>query len=115
VSDPAARRLVVAGALRLHLARRLGSGVPPEADDDALRRAAELLATDVDRTAGLHRVAFDPPYPGTGVVQPVRHGRRLVLTTAARDDDGTALGVVLTVLVPGRAAQVQISPASGPG
>lgn len=115
MTDPAARRLVVAGALRLHLGRVLGpGGLPVDLDDDALRRTAASLATDVDTRAGLHRVRFDPPYPGTGAVQAVRHGRRLVLRTAARDDDGTTLGVVLTVLVPGREPQVQISPEISP-
>ena len=110
MDDPAGRRLVVAGALRLHLARRLGPGVPADSDDDALCAAAALLSEGVDTVAGLHRVSFDPPYPGDGTVEHVRHGRRLVLRTTARDDDGTGLGLVLTVLIPGREPAVQISP-----
>lgn len=113
--DPAARRLVVVGVLRLHLRRVLGpGGLPRDLDDDALLRAAGSLATGVDALSGLHRMRFDPPYPGTGAVQEVRHGRRLVLRTALGDEDGTPLGVVLTVLVPGREPQVQISPEISP-
>ncbi|WP_018332221.1 hypothetical protein [Actinomycetospora chiangmaiensis] len=120
MTDPAARRLVVAGALRLHVMRRIGPvGLPRDADHDALLGAARALAEGVDTVAGLQRVGFDPAYPGDGVPERVRHGSRLVLRSRvvdhlARDDDGTTLGVVMTVLIPGREPQVQISPEFGP-
>lgn len=107
VSD--ARRLVVAAALRLHLARRLGpEALPADLDAAGLLAIADRLrpVDELDRSYGL---SFDPDYPGAGRVEEVRGGRRLVLVCAAARG-GEPAAVVVTTLVPGRVPQVSAAP-----
>lgn len=108
--EPAARRLLVAAALRLHLAQRLGPGpLPADLDDDGLRAAGARLIGDDDLTRR-HGLAFAPPYPGTTTgVEAVRGGRRLVLTCRATHR-GQPAAVVVTTLVPGRTPLVSAAP-----
>ena len=101
--DPAARRLIVASALRLHVARALGTGPV-----DDLPAAAAALSPDhaFCRTYGL---SFDPGFPGWGEVETVHGGSRLVLSCRA-SYGGEPAGRVVTVLIPGRPAQVSTLP-----
>ena len=102
--DPAARRLVVASALRLHVARTLGTGPV----DDLLVARARLHAGD-DTLSRSHGLTFDPDYPGWGEVEDVSGGARLVLSCHAAHA-GEPAGRVVTVLIPGRAASVSTLP-----
>lgn len=108
--DPAARRLLVAAVLRLHLAQRLGAGpLPADLDDDGLRAAGARLAADADLERR-HGLGFDPAYPGASDgVETVRGGRRLVLTCRATHR-GEPAAVVVTTLVPGREPLVSAAP-----
>ena len=103
--DPAARRLVVASALRLHVARTLGLG---PVGDDLAAAAARLRGGDevLGREYGLR---FDPAYPGWGDVEAVSGGSRLVLTCRVTHA-GEPAGRVVTVLIPGRPPQVSTLP-----
>lgn len=111
VIEPAARRLVVVSALRLHVARTIGLGaVSPDADAAALVALATRLRPGDDGLRETYGLAFEPEYPGWGEVETVTGGRRLVLTCRASYAGATAADVV-TVLIPGRAPQVSAVPA----
>ena len=103
--DLPARRLIVASALRLHVARTLGTG--PVGDD--LPAAAARLRPADDGLARTHGLAFAPPYPGGGEVETVRGGTRLVLCCRVTHA-GEPAGRVVTVLIPGRPPQVSTLP-----
>jgi hypothetical protein len=98
------RRLALAADLTSR-ARRCAR----EAGDDlpALARRLAGIAPAAERA---HRVRFDPPYPGTGGVEDVRGGRRLVLACRALGADGAPEGVVVTTLIEGRAPLVSVAP-----
>lgn len=101
--DSAARRLIVASAVRLHVAQRRGTG-PVAAD--LLGCARRLTGTgEVERR---YSVTFDPAYPGvTAGVE----GSRLVLLCAAAYR-GETVATVVTTLVAGRAPLVTAAPPS---
>lgn len=103
--DPDARRLIVASALRLHVARTLGTG--PLSTD--LHTAGRRLRPADDRLARVHGLSFEPTYPGTGEVEDVRGGQRLVLTCQAAHR-GEAVATVVTTLIGGRSPQVTVMP-----
>lgn len=109
---------MVAAALRLHLARRLGPApLPADLDADGLEAVADRLRPEsVDGDDTLRRaygLTFEPGYPGAGPgVEEVRGGRRLVLVCAA-SRGGEPAAVVVTTLVPGRAPQVSAMPVQG--
>ena len=104
--EPAARRLIVAAALRLHVARCLGAGTPCEDLDETARRL-RMPGDRLERTSGL---VFEPEYPGvTDGPRTVRGGQRLVLTCLARHRGEPAADVV-TTLVLGRPPQVTAAP-----
>jgi hypothetical protein len=87
--------------LRLHVTRRIGHLVDPDAD---LLELARRLSGD---PAGLR---CDPPYPGaTTGVERVGHGTRLVLACVAYRR-GQAAGIAFTTLIPGRTPQVSVAP-----
>jgi hypothetical protein len=105
VVDPHARRLIVAAAVRLHVARRLGAGTPCRNLHDAARRLRG--ADELRRT---HGVTFDPGYPGaTAGIRTVEGGERLVLACRAHLR-GVPAAVVVTSLIRGRPAQVSAAP-----
>ena len=101
--DPAARRLIVASALRLHVARTIGTG---PVDDLPAAAAALVPDPSFSRTHGL---AFDPGFPGWGEVETVHGGSRLVLSCRV-SHAGEPAGRVVTVLIPGRPPQVSTLP-----
>lgn len=106
---------MVAAALRLHLARRLGPDrLPVDLDADGLRAVADRLRPgDDDLLARAYGLTFDPAYPGRDAsVEEVRGGpvrARLVLVCTA-ERGGEPAAVVVTTLVPGRAPQVSAAP-----
>ena len=112
--DPAldleARRLFVSTALTTQASRLLRGRIDPGSDPKDLLLIARRLGEEggsVERRYGLR---FEPPYPGvTGGVEEVGDGLRLVLACAAFGEE--PLGVVFTVLIPGRGPQVSVAPA----
>jgi hypothetical protein len=103
--DPHARRLIVAAAVRLHVARRLGASEPCL----DLRAAAHRLRS-VDDLRQTHALTFDPDYPGvTAGPRTVHRGERIVLACLARHHDVPA-AVVITTLIRGRPPQVSAAP-----
>jgi hypothetical protein len=107
VIDPDARRLIVAAAVRLHVARRLGPDTPCI---DLLDTAHRLRMPD-EHLRCTYGLAFEPDYPGvTSGEQAVRGGRRLVLVCLARHH-GEPAATVITTLILGRAPQVTAAPA----
>jgi hypothetical protein len=109
--DPGARRLIVAAAVRLHVARRLGPGTPRE---DLVDTAHRLRMPD-DHLRCTYGLTFEPDYPGvTAGPQAVRGGHRLVLGCLARHHDEPA-ATVITTLILGRPPQITAAPAdTGP-
>lgn len=110
-----ARRLFVAAALTMHVARIIKGRVLSAGSDarDLLSLARSLDAEHVEHA---HGISFDPPYPGlTSGVEITSSGLRLLLACRAYDGrDGTPLGVVFTTLISGRSPQVSVAPASTP-
>jgi hypothetical protein len=105
VVDPDARRLVVAAAVRLHVAHRFGTRTPCGDLHDAARRLRG--ADDLLRT---HGVTFDPGYPGaTAGIHTVEGGERLVLACRA-NLRGAPAALVITSLIRGRPVQVSAAP-----
>ena len=108
MTDPSARRLAAAAALRLHLSRVVGAGVAADAD---LAACAARLAVGAEHLAAVHGLHFRPAYPGVSAGEErLATGRRLVLTCDALDRDGHRVGTVLTALIAGRAPQVSVAP-----
>ena len=108
--EPAARRLVVASALRLHVAQRIGLRVADAATGDDLLALARALRPADDRLARVHGLTFDPGFPGvTAGPEEVAGGRRLVLACLARHA-GEPVATVVTTLIPGREPRVATPP-----
>jgi hypothetical protein len=116
VVAPDARRLVVAAALRLHVARRLGPApLPADLDAGGLEAVADRLRPDAvagdDTLRRAYGLTFEPGYPGAGPgVEQVRGGRRRLVLECAAWRGGEPAAVVVTTLVPGRAPQVSALP-----
>ena len=117
MDDPAldleARRLSLSAALTMHAVRSIGGRVAVDGAWDLLALARSL---DADRVERVHRLSFEPSYPGVtaGVVEAASGGLRLLLACRVFDREGTALGVVFTTLIPGRLPQVSVAPAVAP-
>jgi hypothetical protein len=111
--DLEARRLFVSAALTTHAARSLGGRVA--AGSDARDLLALARGLDAEHIARVHRLSFDPPYPGvTAGPESVRGGLRLLLACRASGRDEEPFGVVFTTLIPGRAPQVSVAPVRTP-
>lgn len=113
--DTEARRLFVSAALSTHAARRLRGRVAPGAAAGDLLDGARSLGEGSEAVERRYRLRFEPPYPGvTAGPEAVGGGSRLLLACAASDDGGAPLGVVFTVLIPGRSPQVSVAPPGTP-
>lgn len=110
-----ARRLTLAAALTGLAKRIVGRRIAPNSDAGDLGALAQRLAKDASSIERIYHFRFNPSYPGvSGGPQSVRSGLRLVLACTAATDDGTALGIVFTTLIPGRAPLVTVAPIGAP-
>lgn len=114
--DPAldleARRLFLSAALTTHVLRLIGGRV---AGGDARELLILAQNLDAERVERVHQLSFEPSYPGvTAGVEATSGGLRLLLACRAFDRDGASLGVVFTILIPGRLPQVSVAPVEAP-
>jgi hypothetical protein len=108
-------RLYMSAALTAQVARSIGRRVATDSNAGDLLALARSLRTRMEHAERVHRISFDPPYPGvTSGVEAVGGGLRLLLACRASDRDGRQLGVVFTTLIPGRSPQVSLAPAGAP-
>jgi hypothetical protein len=113
--DLATRRLYLSGALTARAAQSIGRAVAADSDAGELLRLARNLGAQAEHVERVHRLLFRPSYPGvTAGVEVVSGGLRLLLACRASDRVGRPLGVVFTVLIPGRPPQVSVAPAGTP-
>lgn len=111
--DQEARRLFVSAALTTHAARRLRGRLAPGSGAEELIESARRLGEEMGPVERRYRLRFEPPYPGvTAGPESVRGGLRLLLACAVSGEDGRALGVAFTALIPGRPPQVSVAPAA---
>jgi hypothetical protein len=106
--DDQMRRLVLAGWLTARVRNEVGGTVPADASPKNLEELASRLDPVVGNRPPLAEVRFDPPYPGR-IVEDAARRSRLVLECSV-DVDEAPLGMVLTVLIPGRRPEVSIAP-----
>jgi hypothetical protein len=113
--DLETRRLYLSAALTAQAVRSIGGRVSPDSDAGDLLALARDLGGQMEHAERVHRISFEPPYPGvTAGVEAVVGGLRLLLACHASDRDGRQLGVVFTTLIPGRSPQVSVAPAGAP-
>jgi hypothetical protein len=106
--DTEAQRLFASAALSAHAARRR---IAPESVAADLLELARCLGEETNIVERRYRLRFEPSYPGlTAGPEAVRGGFRLLLSCRASDDEGAPLGVIFTVLIPGRPPQVSVAP-----
>jgi hypothetical protein len=110
--DLETRRLYLSAALTTQAARSIGRRVSADSDAGDLLALARDLGGQMEHAERVHRISFEPPYPGVTVgVEAVGGGLRLLLACRASDRDGRQLGVVFTTLISGRPPQVSVAPA----
>jgi len=113
--DLETRRLYLSAALTTRVARSIGRRVAADSDPEDLLTLARDLGAQAEHVEHVHRLSFDPSYPGvTAGVEVVGGGLRLLLACRAFDHDGELLGVVFTSLIPGRPPLVSVAPAGAP-
>jgi hypothetical protein len=113
--DLETRRLYLSAALTTQAVRSIGRRVSADSDAGDLLALARDLGGQMEHAERVHRISFEPPYPGvTAGVEAVGGGLRLLLACRASDRDGRQLGVVFTILIPGRSPQVSVAPAGAP-
>jgi hypothetical protein len=113
--DLETRRLYLSAALTTQAARSVGQRVSADSDAGDLLALARGLGGQMEHAERVHRISFEPPYPGvTAGVEAVGGGLRLLLACRASDRDGRQLGVVFTTLIPGRSPQISVAPAGAP-
>jgi hypothetical protein len=115
--DLETRRLYLSAALSARVARSIGRRVAIDSDAEDLLALARYLGAQTEHVERVHRLSFDPSYPGvTAGVEVVGGSLRLLLACHAYDKDrgGRALGVVFTTLIPGRSPLVSVAPAGAP-
>ncbi len=110
--DLGTRRLYLSAVLTTRAARSIGRRVAAGSDAEDLLTLARELGTQMKHVEHVHRLSFEPPYPGvTAGSETVRGGLRLLLACRAFGSDGEPLGVVFTTLIPGRPPLVSVAPA----
>lgn len=110
--DLGTRRLYLSAALTARAARSIGRRVAAGSDAGDLLALARDLGTQTEHVERVHRLSFEPPYPGVTVgPETVRGSLRLLLACRAFGSDGEPLGVVFTTLIPGRPPLVSVAPA----
>jgi hypothetical protein len=113
--DLETRRLYLSAALSSRVARSIGRRVAIDSDAEDLLALARDLGVQTQQVERVHRLSFDPSYPGVTVgVEVVSGGLRLLLACRVFDRDGGLLGVVFTTLIPGRPPLVSGAPAGAP-
>ena len=111
--DPETYRLYLSTVLTTQATRSIGGRIAADSDASHLLALARNLGVDsAERT---HRLSFEPCYPGiTAGVQRVSGGLRLLLACRASYHGGEPLGVVFTILIPGRSPRVSVAPVGTP-
>jgi hypothetical protein len=113
--DLETRRLYLSAALTAQAVRSIGRRVSADSDAGDLLALARDLGGQMEHAERVHRISFEPPYPGvTAGVETVGDGIRLLLACRAFDRDGGLLGVVFTTLIPGRPPLVSVAPVGAP-
>ena len=106
------RRLYLSAALTARAARSIGRRVAAGSGARDLLALARNLGTQTEYVGHVHRLSFEPPYPGvTAGPETVRGGLRLLFACRAFGRDGEPLGVVFTTLIPGRPPLISVAPA----
>lgn len=110
--DLETRRLVISAIVTARARRHLARRVAPNANAEELISLAGKLGEEsggMERALGLR---FEPAYPGvTAGPQSIGGTSRLLLACSVHDRGGTAIGVVFTALIAGRAPQASVAPA----
>jgi hypothetical protein len=110
--DLETRRLVISAIVTARARRHLARRVAPNANAEDLISLAGKLGEEsggMERALGLR---FEPAYPGvTAGPQSIGGTSRLLLACSVHDRGGTAIGVVFTALIAGRAPQASVAPA----
>jgi hypothetical protein len=113
--DLETRRLYLSAALTAQAVRSIGRRVSADSDAGDLLALARDLGGQMEHAGRVHRISFEPLYPGvTAGVEAVGGGLRLLLVCRASDRDRRQLGVVFTTLIPGRSPQISVAPAGAP-
>jgi hypothetical protein len=112
ILDLERRRLFIAATLTAQARRRLGISLAAGSSSGELLHLARQLSEGASPVESSYRLRFEPAYPGvTTGPQSIAGTCRLVLACGVRDQDGTPVGVVFTVLIAGRPPQVSVAPA----
>ena len=113
--EPQAQRLALAAALTGQTRRRLGGRIPLDSTTADVLALARRLGEEFRSFERTYHLRFEPAYPGV-TPGPERIGKRfrLVIACAALHADGTPIGVVWTILIPGRLIQVSVAPTGTP-
>ena len=108
--DLQATRLYLARWLAGRAAAATGGAIPADASDGDLARLVSRLGAVAAGGKIPGGLQLDPPYPGSIVDDSVAAGTpRVLLACDARRADA-AVGVVFTVLIPGRLPEVSVAP-----
>jgi hypothetical protein len=110
--DLQAQRLFVATALTTQATRCFRGHVAADSSAEELLTLARRLAGGIEPLERRYGLRFEPRYPGvTPGVERASGTLRLVLACTAFTGEERPLGVVFTVLIPGRRPQVSVAPA----
>ncbi len=110
--DLGTRRLYLSAALTTWAARSIGRRVAAGSGAGDLLALARDIGAQTEHVQRVHRLSFEPPYPGvTAGPETVRGGLRLLLACRVFGRDGGPLGVVFTTLIPSRPPLVSVAPA----
>jgi hypothetical protein len=109
--DLQAQRLFVATALTTQASRCLRGHVAADSSAEDLLALARRLGEEIEPLERRYGLRFEPSYPGlTAGVESAGGTLRLVLACTAFTGEERPLGVVFTVLIPGRRPQVSVAP-----
>lgn len=108
--DDQMRRLVLGRWLTRRAGEAVGGVVPAETSPENIEELAARLGKVVADGPPPAGARFEPTYPGS-LAEDVT-GRGSLVLECAVEVGGEPLGVVLTVLIPGRRPEVSIAPPS---